>query len=134
MTDAKDSYFPLGRDRVPNELDRQREWLERNRGKSEGPNPGDLDRLEASELEIKLCPCRDASDKPYSLYLEVFAFELFLGQIRLAEFLARACTVEGNDDFAQIPRRDRLTALKELQRAVDHLVAVEETREVAGSA
>lgn len=133
MTDANDSYYPLGRDRAPNEVDRQREWL-RNNGKSGVPTRSDLDLLDASELEIKICPCHPAPDQPYALYLEVFAFELFLGQIKLADFLARACLVEGNDDLEQIPRRDRLVALKELQRAVNHLVAVEETRVVAGNA
>ncbi|WP_454813932.1 hypothetical protein [Labrys neptuniae] len=133
MTDDNDSYYPLGRDRAPNEVDRQREWL-RNNGKSGVPTRSDLDLLEASALEIKICPCHPAPDQPYALYLEVFAFELFLGQIKLADFLARACLVEGNDDLEQIPRRDRLVALKELQRAVNHLVAVEETRVVAGNA
>lgn len=134
MPDANDSYFPLGRDRAPNELDRQREWLERNQGKPSVPTARDLDRLEASELEIKLCPCQGTSGQSYALYLEVFAFELFLGQIKLADFLARACAIEGNDDLAQIPRRDRLAMLKELQHTVNHLVAVEETRVVAGNA
>ncbi|PRH86943.1 hypothetical protein C5L14_16800 [Labrys okinawensis] len=134
MTDANDSYFPLGRDRAPNEVDRQREWLRRNRGKPAMPTQNDLDLLEASELEIKICPCHAAPDQPYALYLEVFAFELFLGQIKLADFLGRACAVEGNDDLDQVPRRDRLVALKELQRTVDHLVAVEEMRVVAGNA
>ncbi|MEW9304314.1 hypothetical protein [Labrys neptuniae] len=134
MTDANDSYYPLGRDRAPNEVDRQREWLTRNRDKPGVPTRSDLDVLEASELEIKICPCHAAPDQPYALYLEVFAFELFLGQIKLADFLARACAVEGNEDLEQISRRDRLVALKELQRVVNHLVVVEETRVVAGHA
>ena len=134
MTDANDSYYPLGRDRAPNELDRQREWLTRNRDKPGVPTQSDLDLLEASELEIKICPCHSTPEQPYALYLGVFAFELFLGQVKLADFLSRACAVEGNDDLEQIPRRDRLVALKELQRAVNHLVTVEETRVVVGNA
>ena len=134
MTDANDSYYPLGRDRAPNELDWQRVWLTRNRDKPGVPTQSDLDLLEASELEIKICPCHSTPEQPYALYLEVFAFELFLGQVKLADFLSRACAVEGNDDLEQIPRRDRLVALKELQRAVNHLVTVEETRVVVGNA
>lgn len=134
MTDTNDSYYPLGRDRASNEVDHQREWLTRNSDKLGVPTRRDLDLLEASKLEIKICPCHPAPDQPYALYLEVFAFELFLGQVKLADFLARACAVEGNDDLEQIPRRDRLVALKELQQAVNRLVAVEETRVVAGNA
>ncbi|OCC05645.1 hypothetical protein BA190_07735 [Labrys sp. WJW] len=134
MTDANDSYYPLGRDRAANDVDRQREWLAHNRGTPGMPTRRDLDLLEASELEIKICPCHPTPDQPYALYLEVFAFELFLGQIKLADFLARACAVEGNEDLEQIPRRDRLAALKELQRVVNRLVAIEETRVVAGNA
>ncbi|WP_448952362.1 hypothetical protein [Labrys neptuniae] len=134
MTDAKDSYFPLGRDRAANDVDVHRQWLRRNGGTPIMPTQGELDALEASQLEIKLCPCQERSEKPYSLYLEVFAFELFLGQIKLADFLSQASAIEGNADLAQISRRDRLAALKELQQAVNRLVAVEETRIVAGSA